>query len=354
MTDELTTDSRRHDSTGAAEVIRVENLEVSFYTGDGLQPVVQDVSFSVNAGEIVGLVGESGSGKTVTSLSMLGLIPSPPGVVTNGSIHIDGHDLLAASPKQLSQLRGGVISMVFQEPMTSLNPVFRIGDQLAEAYRLHRNVSRKQAWERAVEMLDRVQIPSARTRAKAYPHELSGGMRQRVMIALALICDPKVVIADEPTTALDVTIQAQVLELLAELQSDLGMAIVLVTHDLAVVAEFCERVLVMYSGQIVEGASIESIFERPRHPYTAALLDAIPVVGQRRSGVLPFIPGSVALPGSYPTGCRFGPRCAHFVESCAVPESGDPAGTIELRDLGAGHSSRCRRESELDLQGSAK
>ena len=335
----------RHD-----DVVRVEGLEVSFNTDAGVVPVVQDISFSVKSGEMMGLVGESGSGKTVTSLALLGLIPNPPGRVTKGSIHVAGKDLLAATPKEISRLRGETISMVFQEPMTSLNPVFKVGDQLAEVYRLHRKVSRKDAWARAVEMLDRVQIPNAKRRAHSYPHEMSGGMRQRVMIALALICEPSVLVADEPTTALDVTIQAQILELLAELRQDFGMAVILVTHDLSVVAEVCERVVVMYSGQIVESAPIDEVFARPRHPYTSALMKSIPVVGRRTDGPLPFIPGTVAMPGHYPTGCRFGPRCAHFTEACARPEIEDPAGTIRLRDVDVGHVSRCARTDELDLR----
>lgn len=342
-----TSDVRREPD----DVVRVERLEVSFNTEQGLLPVVQDVSFAVKPGEVVGLVGESGSGKTVTSLALLGLIPDPPGRITNGSIRVAGRDVVAAGPKELSKIRGEIISMVFQEPMTSLNPVFKIGDQLAEVYRLHRKVSRKVAWARAVEMLDRVQIPNAKRRAHSYPHEMSGGMRQRAMIALALICEPMVLVADEPTTALDVTIQAQILELLAESQRELGMAVILVTHDLAVVAEFCERVIVMYSGQIVETSPIADVFERPKHPYTAALMDAIPVIGRRNQGPLPFIPGTVAMPGSYPSGCRFGPRCAHFTDRCAVPEADDPIGSIALRQVGEQRFARCVREQELELRG---
>ncbi len=333
------------------EILRVEELEVTFATANGRVPVIQDVSFSLYEGETLGLVGESGSGKTVTSLSLMRLIPSPPGTISKGSITVDGLDMLSLGNRELSRVRGELISMVFQEPMTSLNPVFKIGDQIAEVYRVHRNCSRKEAWARAVEMLDNVQIPAAAKRAHSYPHELSGGMRQRAMIAMALVCNPKILVADEPTTALDVTIQAQILELIAELQRELGMAMILVTHDLAVVAEVCERVVVMYSGQVVESSPIEQIFERPRHPYTAALMEAIPVVGQSRSGLLPFIPGSVALPGSYPSGCRFGPRCQHFVEQCAQPEEGDSSSSIMLRDLGSERLSRCVRESELTLEG---
>lgn len=344
--------SQMSDSTATRkEVLKVEELEVTFATESGRVPVVQDVSFTLYAGETLGLVGESGSGKTVTSLSLMRLIPSPPGRITKGSITVDGMDMLSLGNQELSRVRGEVISMVFQEPMTSLNPVFKIGDQLAEVYRVHRGCSRKEAWARAVEMLDNVQIPAARKRAHAYPHELSGGMRQRVMIAMALICNPQILVADEPTTALDVTIQAQILELIADLQRELGMAMILVTHDLAVVAEICERVVVMYSGQVVEESPIAEIFERPRHPYTAALMEAIPVVGHSRSGLLPFIPGSVALPGSYPSGCRFGPRCAHFREQCAQPEGADPSVSIVLRDLGEGRLSRCVRQSELALEG---
>jgi oligopeptide/dipeptide ABC transporter ATP-binding protein len=276
---------------------------------------VDGVSFDVYPGETVGVVGESGCGKSVTALSLLRLI-DPPGRIEAGSrIEFEGRDLLTASDEEIRKVRGNRMAMVFQEPMTALNPVFTVGDQIAEVARVHDNASRKAAWERAIEMLSLVGIPAPRDRASQYPHEMSGGMRQRVLIAMALVMRPALLIADEPTTALDVTIQAQILELLADLQQRLGTAILLITHDLGVVAEAASRVLVMYGGQIVEQAPVRELFARPAHPYTEGLMRAMPRVGHGRDRLVT-IPGSVPAPTAWPSGCRFRDRCPYAWERC--------------------------------------
>jgi oligopeptide/dipeptide ABC transporter ATP-binding protein len=327
----------------------VDELEVQFATEDGWVTVLDKVSFSVERGETVGLVGESGSGKTVTSLSVLGLLPRESSRVVGGSIRLDGVELVGMPAHKLELLRGDEISMIFQEPMTSLDPAFRVGDQIAEVVRRHRGCSKKAAWARAVEVLTTVGIPHAETRARSYPHEFSGGMRQRVMIAMALSCEPKVIIADEPTTALDVTIQAQVLDLLRAMRDEFGTAVVFVTHDLGVVADICDRAVVMYAGQVVEQAGIDDLYDRPRHPYTEALLSAMPQL-TARSGRLATIPGATPPAGSMPTGCRFHPRCAHVVDECST---GDRDGRVAARTLSGGGISRCLRVGDLVLKGSA-
>ncbi|MCF7550522.1 ABC transporter ATP-binding protein [Pseudonocardia sp. WMMC193] len=322
----------------------VEDLCVEFATDTGWVQVLDGVSFTVGRGETVGLVGESGSGKTVTSLSVLGLLPPESSRITRGSIRIDGVELVGMARRRLESMRGDEISMIFQEPMTSLDPAFRVGDQIAEVVRRHRGGSRRAAWDRAVEVLGTVGIPHAQSRARAYPHEFSGGMRQRVMIAMALSCEPKLIIADEPTTALDVTIQAQVLDLLRSMRDEFGTAVVFVTHDLGVVADICDRAVVMYAGQVVERAPIDDLYAAPRHPYTEALLSAMPQL-VARTGRLATIPGSTPPAGSMPAGCRFHPRCGHVVDTCRdtpVPEVA----------LGAG-TSRCLRVADLVLKGSA-
>src|SRR5829696_9090004 len=262
-------------------ILTVDNLSVDFLTENGWATVVQDVSFQVGAGETVGIVGESGSGKTVTSMAVMGLIPQPPGRIPSGSIKLEGVDLLTLSKKHLEDVRGDRMSMIFQEPMTSLNPAYTVGDQIAETMRRHLGLSRKDARKRAVDMLSRVHIPNATRRAKSYPHEFSGGMRQRVMIAMALCCEPTLLIADEPTTALDVTVQAQVLALIREIQADMGMSILFITHDLGVVADVCDRVVVMYAGQVVEHAPADELFHTPSHPYTDGLLKSMPAMAAR-------------------------------------------------------------------------
>ena len=317
------------------KLLSVRNLRTVFGTGSGELVAVDDVSFDVAAGEVVGLVGESGSGKSVTALSIMGLLPQPPGRVASGEIRFDGRDLLQLSPRAMRAMRGSAIGMVFQEPMTSLNPVFTIGDQIAETIRIHQRLGQRAARERAVEMLEKVRIASPRQRMDDYPHQLSGGMRQRVMIAMALACSPKLLLADEPTTALDVTIQAQLLDLLRDLQAEFGMAIVLITHNMGVIAEFADRVIVMYAGRIAEEGRVEDIFDRARHPYTIGLLASTPHIEHERDR-LRTIPGVLPNLADPPAGCRFAPRCTHAVDQC---QQARPA----LVDLTQDHRAACIR-----------
>jgi len=296
-------------------LVEIRNLSVHYFTEEGVVRAVDGVSLSIRRGETLGVVGESGCGKSVTSLSIMRLIPTPPGKIVSGEILFEGEDLLKKSEAAMRRIRGREISMIFQEPMTSLNPVYTIGDQIAEAVRHHLGLSRRAALEKAVEMLRLVGIPAPERRVKEYPHQLSGGMRQRVMIAMALSCRPKLLIADEPTTALDVTIQAQILELMRKLKRELGMAIMLITHDLGVVAEMCERVVVMYAGQVVEEADVVSLFRRPLHPYTEGLLRSVPRIDEKVEK-LHVIEGAVPSPLDLPPGCRFEPRCPHAVPLC--------------------------------------
>ena len=294
----------------------VENLRTHFHTRSGLVRAVDGVDLDVGAGRTLGVVGESGSGKSVTALSIMRLI-DPPGRIEPGSrIRFGDRDLVQLDEEELRELRGNEISMIFQEPMTSLNPVFTIGNQIVEAVRLHRSVSAAAAKDRALEMLSLVGIPTPQRRFDDYPHQLSGGMRQRVMIAMALACEPKLLIADEPTTALDVTIQAQILELLRDLRERLGMAIMLITHDLGVVAEMCDDVAVMYAGRVVERGSATDVFRTPQHPYTEALLHSIPVLGVTQAEPLKVIRGMVPSPLSWPVGCRFADRCDYTFDRC--------------------------------------
>ena len=322
----------------AAPLLDVRGLTVEVSTEHGVFGVVEDVSFELRHGEVLGLVGESGSGKTVTSLSLMRLLPSPPFRVASGQVLFDGDDLLLRTIHQMRAMRGRDMAMIFQDPMAALNPSMQMGHQIAEAVRLHENVGRAAAWKRAVEMLDRVEIPDARARAKSFPHEFSGGMRQRAMIAMALACSPKVLIADEPTTALDVTIQAQILELLAELRGEFGLSILFVTHDLGVVADFCDRVLVMYAGQIVEQAEVHRLFEHPAHPYSDALLAAMPRLTERDKELVTIV-GSVPTIESFPSGCRFHPRCRLAIADCRT-------GAVPLVEVGDSVS-RCIRTEEL-------
>ena len=322
----------------AEPLLRVHDLRTWFYTEGGIAKAVDGVSFEVGAGEIVGLVGESGSGKSVTALSLLRLV-QPPGRIEPGSrILFEGRDLVALSEHDMRAVRGARISMVFQEPMTALNPVFTVGDQIAEVVRVHKSGSRREAWDRAVKMLETVGIPAPAQRATEYPHQLSGGMRQRVVIAMALVMHPALVIADEPTTALDVTIQAQILELLGELQRQFGTSVLLITHDLGVVAETVSRVLVMYGGEIVEEAPVGELFARAHHPYTEGLLNAMPRVGQERDR-LETIPGTVPPPTAWPSGCRFHDRCPYAWARCAAEHP-------PLYQIGPAHVSRCHLADE--------
>ena len=298
-------------------LLAVRDLRTWFYTDQGIARAVDGVSFDVHEGETLGIVGESGCGKTVTSLSVLGLLPRPPARIEPGSsVRFDGTELVGTDERRMRALRGNDIAMIFQEPMSSLNPVYTVGNQIVEALRLHRGMDKRAARAEAVRLLAEVGIANPERRVDEYPHQLSGGMRQRVMIAMALSCEPKLLIADEPTTALDVTIQAQILELLAELRERRGMAVMLITHDLGVVAEVCDRVVVMYAGQVVESGSVHEIFADPQHPYTRGLLDSLPSVddpGQR----LASIPGTVPNPTAWPDGCRFEARCGVAGEGCA-------------------------------------
>jgi oligopeptide/dipeptide ABC transporter ATP-binding protein len=319
-------------------ILQVENLRTYFNTDVGVARAVDGVSFHVDAGETLGIVGESGSGKSVTALSVMRLIPVPPGEIQPGSkILFRGdrglEDLAVAPEERMRTIRGNDIAMIFQEPMTSLNPVFKVGDQIMESLRLHQHLSKKDARERAIDMLKLVGIPIPEQRVDEYPHQLSGGMRQRVMIAIALACDPKVLIADEPTTALDVTIQAQILELLNRLQDELGMAIILITHDLGVIAETCDRMIVMYAGQVFEEGPVDDVFRNPQNPYTEGLLRSIPRLGgeTRRLAV---IPGVVPSPLAWPSGCRFHERCPYGWEKTEREEP-------PLFEIGPGRKNKC-------------
>jgi len=306
----------------AAAVLEVEDLRTVFFTRQGLVKAVDGVSFSLRRGEILAVVGESGCGKSMTALSIMRLVPSPPGRIVGGAVRLEGRDLLGLDEAAMRALRGNAISMIFQEPMTSLNPVFTIGDQIAEAFRLHQNLSRGAARDKAVDMLRRVRISEPARRAGEYPHQMSGGMRQRAMIAMALACNPRVLIADEPTTALDVTIQAQILDLILALQRELGTAIILITHDLGVVAETAQRVVVMYAGRKIEEADVETLFEMPLHPYTRGLLASVPRLDSLDAGTDPAaerlqeIPGRVPSLIDLPSGCSFAPRCALADDRC--------------------------------------
>ena len=327
----LSLDAYRSKSPNAAAVLEVDNLSVSL---SGTR-IVDGLSFSLNTGETLAIVGESGCGKSVTALALMGLIPRGPGNRIDGSIRFEGRELLGLGGRALADLRGNRIAMIFQEPMTALNPVFRIGDQLTETILRHRGLTPAKARDRAIEMLARVRVPEPEARLRAYPHELSGGMRQRVMIAIALANDPALIVADEPTTALDVTIQAQILALIADLQRESGTAMILITHDLGVVAEAADQVAVMYAGRFAETAPVQSLFDDPQHPYTLGLMGSAPSLG-RRIGALATIPGSVPPPRLYQDGCRFAPRCPFAAPVCR--EARPP-----LALLGKAHHAACIR-----------
>jgi len=303
-------------------LLEVEGLKTYFPTRAGIVKSVDDVSFRIDEGELLGLVGESGCGKSITALSIMRLI-SPPGKIVGGSIKFKGEELTTASAERLREIRGNDIAMIFQDPMTSLNPVFKVGEQIAEALRLHRKLNKQDAWKAAIEAMREVSIPSPETRANDYPHQLSGGLRQRVMIAMALACDPELLIADEPTTALDVTIQAQILELLDQLRQTRKLAVLLITHDLGVVAKVANRVCVMYTGKIIEESEVDEIFEKPKHPYTQGLLRSVPkltAVNIDKATRLETIEGMVPSPTDLPPGCHFAPRCPFRMERCTKGE----------------------------------
>ena len=323
-----------------SELLAVEGLRTQFRTDDGQFAAVDGVSFAVPSGQTLAIVGESGCGKSVTALSIMGLVPDPPGRITGGSIRFEGRELVGLPARAMQDLRGNGMAMIFQEPMSSLNPAFTIGDQIVEGLMRHRPLSRAQASERALEMLRKVRIPAPEQRFHEHPHKLSGGMRQRAMIAMALACEPRLLIADEPTTALDVTIQAQILDLMRSLQKETGTAIILITHDLGVVAEVADEVVVMYAGRVVERAPVQRLFEAPQHPYTVGLLGSIPRLDADQER-LAAIDGQVPNPFRMPGGCSFAQRCPFAQAQCreAAPE---------LRDLGGGQSAACWR-APLDV-----
>jgi oligopeptide transport system ATP-binding protein len=328
-----------------APLLDVRNLVTQFVTDAGPVQVVKDVSFQINDGETLGLVGESGCGKSVTALSIMQLVQTPPGKIASGEIFFQGRDLLQLSGDEMRAIRGREIAMIFQEPMTSLNPVLTIERQLTEPMRLHLGMTKNQAQNRAIELLELVGIPDAGDRVKDFPHRMSGGQRQRVMIAMALSCNPKLLIADEPTTALDVTIQAQILELMMSLSQEFGTALLIITHNLGVVARFADRVNVMYSGGIREMGPADNIFDRPRHPYTVGLLNAIPRFDQGDRTRLQAIEGEIPDPGSRPSGCSFNPRCPWVTEKCTIDEP-------PLISVGTDHMSACWESENVtrDLQ----
>ena len=317
-------------------ILEIQGLKTHFKTDDGWLHAVDGVDISVDRGETVCVVGESGCGKSVTAMTVLKLVPMPPGKIVAGRVMWQGRDLVPLSSDEMRKVRAKEIAIVFQEPMTSLNPVYTVGEQIAEVLRLHENLSRKDAMDKAVQMLRRVRIPTAERRVNDYPHQFSGGMRQRVMIAIALACNPKLLIADEPTTALDVTIQAQILDLLKRLQKEFGMGVVMITHDLGVVAESCDRVVVMYAGKVVEEAAVGELFAHPRHPYTQGLIRSIPRIDTAaiQKVRLESIPGTVPKLIEPAEGCRFAPRCRYAMPACT-------AATPPLRDVGPGHKVAC-------------
>lgn len=321
------------------KLLEVKDLKTYFYTDDGVVKAVDGVNFSVEAGKTIGIVGESGCGKSITAMSILRLIPDPPGRIVNGEIIFEGEDLTKVSDERIREIRGNNISMIFQEPMTSLNPVFTVGYQIGEVLMLHQKLNEEEARERAIEMISLVGIPNPERIVDEYPHQLSGGMRQRIMIAMALACQPKLLIADEPTTALDVTIQAQILELMNGLKNRLNTSIMLITHDLGVIAEMADHVIVMYSGKVVEDAPVLELFNNPKHPYTIGLMRSIPSLVQEGER-LETIPGMVPNPLYLPKGCYFHPRCKFAIEECKHVQP-------ELREIGPGHKAACIRAEEV-------
>jgi peptide/nickel transport system ATP-binding protein/oligopeptide transport system ATP-binding protein len=320
-------------------LLEVDGLTTAFQTGSGQVTAVEEISFRLDKGEILGIVGESGSGKSVTALAIMGLLPKPPAKILGGQIRFENQDLLKLSDRSMQRLRGPGVAMVFQEPMTSLNPVFTIGDQIIETIRAHEHISPRDSFTRAVEMLERVGIPSPDRRMSDYPHQLSGGQRQRVMLAIALVCRPKLLIADEPTTALDVTIQAQILDLLMDLRDEFGMAIMLITHNMGVIAETADRVMVMYAGRVVEQAPVDRLFDSPQHPYTRGLLACVPTLDQDTDRLIA-IPGSLPEPARRPPGCRYSVRCPLAIPACSgaippliVTEPNHAAACIRIGDV---------------------
>lgn len=325
-----------------AKLLDVKNLKTYFYTDDGVATAVDDVSYDVDKGDTLGLVGESGCGKSVSALSIMRLIPDPPGKIVGGEILFKGRDLLKISEKEMRDIRGNDIGMIFQEPMTSLNPVFTCGNQIEEVLILHQKLTKAEAKEKAIESLNLVGIPAPEQRYHEYPHQLSGGMRQRVMISMALACNPEILIADEPSTALDVTVQAQILELINKLQQELGMGVIIITHDLGVIAEVSKRVAVMYASKIVEYGDVYAIFENPKHPYTIGLLSSIPNINKRKSR-LSTIEGSVPFPTNFPAGCHFCTRCKFADEKCWNEEP-------IVVNISSNHTAACWKLDEVEAK----
>ena len=321
-------------------LLSVKNLKAYFYTKDGVVKAVDGIDFEINKGETLGMVGESGCGKSVSALSVMRLLPMPPAKIMDGKIYLKERNILKISELAMRKIRGRNISMVFQEPMTSLNPVYTIGKQISEAIRLHQGLDKKKAQKKTLEMLKLVEIPEPFRRLKEYPHQMSGGMRQRVMIAMALSCNPQLLIADEPTTALDVTIQAQILDLISKLQKELGTSVLIITHDLGVIAEMADRVMVVYAGKAIESADVREIFHNPRHPYTRGLLRSLPRLDMDREVKLEVIKGVVPDALSFPVGCRFHPRCSFVKKKCRREEP-------VLVDAVDGHQVRCWRHDEI-------
>ena len=320
-------------------ILEVRNLEIRYVTDEETVYAVNDISFALQKGESIGLVGETGAGKTTTALGIMGLVPDPPGEVVAGSIMFEGKDLLQLSEKQMREIRGGKISMIFQDPMTSLNPVMTVGEQIAEVVLLHNKISKAEARKRAIEMLEQVGIPGSR--CDDYPHRFSGGMKQRVVIAIALACSPELLIADEPTTALDVTIQAQVLELMKKLKREYNTSLILITHDLGVVAKICDKVAVVYAGEIIESGTLKDIYTDKRHPYTIGLFDSLPDI-ENDAATLKVIQGMVPDPANLPEGCKFHPRCPYATEACK-------SGTIPPVRISESHMVRCNRFSDSEV-----
>ena len=315
-------------------LLQVKDLKTYFYTDDGVIKAVDGVDFAIKRGETLGMVGESGCGKSITSLSILRLIQEPPGKIVSGEIWFKGEELLKKNPEEMRKIRGNKISMIFQEPMTSLNPVYTIGEQISETIRFHQKLDKKKALKKTIELLKLVSLPFPETRVHDYPHELSGGQRQRVMIAMALSCKPDLLIADEPTTALDVTIQAQILELIKKLKDEIGMSILMITHDLGVIAEVSDNVIVVYAGKVLEYADVKTIFCNPRHPYTIALQNSIPLISNRPGKKLEAIQGEIPDPLALPSGCKFYPRCKFAIDLCRQEEP-------ELEKIEDNHFVRC-------------
>ncbi|BEP28046.1 ABC transporter ATP-binding protein [Helicovermis profundi] len=321
-------------------LLKVNNLKTHFYTDTGVVKAVDGISFDLKKGHTIGIVGESGSGKSITAMSIMRLIPVPPGRIVDGEILFKGKDFVKSTQKEMMKIRGNEVAMIFQDPMTSLNPVLKVGEQIAEAIRLHQNLDKKKAWSKSIEMLEKVGIPEAADRANRYPHEFSGGMRQRAMIAMALSCNPELLIADEPTTALDVTIQAQILDLMLDLKNEFNTAIIMITHDLGVVAEVCDEVLVMYAGRPVEKTDVNTLFESPKHPYTWGLLNSIPSIDDDKERLEP-IHGLPPDLRHLPKGCSFADRCDHSKDICFEKKP-------ELVEIAKGHFVACNLYGERD------